>query len=184
MYSKDQLESQLKSHAKSAMFERDFVFAFNKYLGEKREGATRTYAEKSDWSEYRLTQAFQKKHEAFKVEGDDSKFHKAQWSSFLHDACFFFDLPTIHEQRDMRFKLQKRYDSLFASAWMPPLQTRRDLVLWACEAKNAYMQERNAPDEVLEDCANYNGLLRKYGPKYDTLKPKLGHVRGLFEGEE
>jgi hypothetical protein len=49
MFSKDQLEAQLKSHAKSAIFERDFVNAFNKHLTEKREGANKTYAEKKDW---------------------------------------------------------------------------------------------------------------------------------------
>jgi hypothetical protein len=36
-----------------------FVFAFNKYLGEKREGVSKTYAEKKDWKEYRLTQVFE-----------------------------------------------------------------------------------------------------------------------------
>jgi hypothetical protein len=33
MFTKDQLETQLKGHAKSAIFERDFALAFNKYLG-------------------------------------------------------------------------------------------------------------------------------------------------------
>lgn len=32
MYSKDQLEAQLKGHAKSAIFERDFALAFDKHL--------------------------------------------------------------------------------------------------------------------------------------------------------
>ena len=32
MYSKDQLEEKLKSQAKNAMFERDFLVAFNKYI--------------------------------------------------------------------------------------------------------------------------------------------------------
>ena len=54
MFNKDQLENQLKSHAKSAIFERDFTLAFNRYLTEKREGVNRTYAEKKDWKEYRL----------------------------------------------------------------------------------------------------------------------------------
>jgi len=34
---------------------------------------------------------------------------------------------------------------------------------------------------MMEDCANYGGLLRKYGPDYDILKPKLGSVKGLFD---
>lgn len=179
MFTKDQLENQLKSHAKSAIFQRDFVVAFNKHLAEKREGASKTYAEKQDWREYRLEPAFQRHNEPFVVEGDDAKFHKAKWASFLEDAAFYFDLPTVSEQREMRFKLQKRYDELMPSA--PPLQSRRDLVLWTCEARNAYLQERNAPEETLEDCGNYSLLLRKYGPDYDALKPKLGYVRGLFD---
>ena len=43
MYTKDQLEQQLKSHAKSAIFERDFLLAFNKYLNEKKENAAKSY---------------------------------------------------------------------------------------------------------------------------------------------
>lgn len=182
MFTKDQLESQLKGHAKSAIFERDFVLAFNKYLGEKREGATRTYAEKKDWKEYRLTPAFEVKQVAFTVDGDDAKLHQAKWKSFLLDACYYFDQPNVHEQREMRFKLQHRYDDLFADGMpRPPLESRRDLVQWTCEARNAYMQEHNAPETALEDCANYSNLLKKYGPNYDALKPKLGYVRGLFD---
>ena len=95
MFTKDQLETQLKGQAKSAIFERDFVLAFNKYLGEKREGATRTYAERQDWKDYRLTPAFEHKIKTFTVEGDDTKLHKAKWASFLKDAAFYYDLPTI-----------------------------------------------------------------------------------------
>jgi hypothetical protein len=58
---------------------------------------------------------------AFTVEGDDKKFHIAKWKSFLRDATFYYDIPTIHEQRDMRFKLQSRYDDLFENQWRPPL---------------------------------------------------------------
>ena len=119
MFNKDQLENQLKGHAKSAIFQRDFMLAFNKHLADKREGAAKTYAEKSDWKEYRLQPAFPKHNEPFVVQGDDTKFHKAKWASFLEDAAFYFDLPTLHEQREMRFKLQKRYDELMPGA--PPL---------------------------------------------------------------
>lgn len=117
MFTKDQLETQLKTHAKSAMFERDFVLAFNRHLNEKREGANRTYAEKKDWQEYRLTPAFEQKIKPFEVAGDDAKFHQAKWNSFLKDAAFYLDLPTVQEQRDMRHKLQHRYDNLFEEAW-------------------------------------------------------------------
>lgn len=81
----------------------------------------------------------------------------------------------------MRFKLQHRYDDLFSDQWRAPLQSRRDLVTWVCESRNKYLSEREAPEALLEDCHNYNQLLKKYGPDYDALKGKLGHVRGLFE---
>ena len=181
MFTKDQLETQLKGHAKSAIFERDFVLAFNKNLGQKRDGANSTYAQKKDWSEYRLKQAFEPQIKAFTVEGDDTKFHKAKWTSFLKDAAFYYDLPTLQEQREMRFKLQHRYDDLFADQWRAPLASRRDLITWVCETRNTYLKEREASEELLEDCPNYNQLLKKFGPDYDSLKTKLGHVRGLFE---
>jgi len=181
MFTKDQLESQLRGHAKSAIFERDFVLAFNKYLNEKKEGANKTYSEKKDWQEYRLTPAFESHIQPFTVEGDDAKLHQAKWSSFLKDAAFYYDLPTLQEQREMRFKLQHRYDDLFADQWRAPLQSRRDLITWVCERRNNYLAERDVKEDQLEDCQNYNQLLKKYGPDYEALKGKLGYVRGLFE---
>jgi len=129
-----------------------------------------------------LTPAFESKIKPFTVEGDDTKFHQAKWNSFLKDSAFYIDLPTIQEQRELRFQLQHRYDDLFADSWNAPLQSRRDLLTWTCEQKNAFMQERNAPEGHLDDCSNYGGLLRKYGPDYSSLKGKLGYVRGLFDG--
>lgn len=76
-----------------------------------------------------------------------------------------------------------RYDDLFTESWRPPLGSRRALVQWACERQNEYLNEKGAAAELLDDCHNYNGLLRKYGPNYDLLKGKLGYVRGLFEDE-
>jgi hypothetical protein len=32
------------------------------------------------------------------------------------------------------------------------------------------------------DCENYSALLSVFGPDYSRLKPKLGHIRGLFDG--
>jgi hypothetical protein len=81
----------------------------------------------------------------------------------------------------MRFNLQRRYDDLFAESWNAPLQSRRDLLTWVCEKRNTYLTEKSASEDLLEDCENYGGLLRKYGPDYNALKAKLGHVRGLFD---
>jgi hypothetical protein len=84
----------------------------------------------------------------------------------------------------MKFKLQHRYDDLFADPWAPPLQSRKDLVTWTCEKRNEYLTERAAPESLLEDCKNYAALLRNYGPNYDSLNGKLGHVRGLFDDQQ
>lgn len=81
----------------------------------------------------------------------------------------------------MTFKLQRRYDDLFADSWKAPVQSRRDLLTWVCEQRNNYLNERSAPETMQEDCQNYGGLLRKYGPDYDALKAKLSHIRGLFD---
>ena len=181
MFTKDQLEEQLKVNAKSALFERDFALAFDKYLAEKREGATKTYAEKKDWSEYTLNPSNERAITNFVVKGDDAKLHQAKWKSFLKDAAFYFDQPTLQEQREMKFKLQHRYDDLFADTWAAPLQSRRDLLTWTCEKRNEYLSERQAPEDLLEDCNNYAALLRNHGPNYEPLKAKLGFVRGLFD---
>ena len=43
------------------------------------------------------------------------------------------------------------------------------------------MKSKEAPEDQLENCENYTDLLRKYGPDYEVLKNKLGHIRGLFD---
>lgn len=117
----------------------------------------------------------------FTVEGDDHQLRKAKWASLLKDSAFYFDKPTLQQERDMRFKLQQRYDDLFEEAWRPPLQNRRELVLWSCQKQNEFLEGKGAAEDQLDDCSNYNALLRKYGPNYDLLKHKLGYVRGLFD---
>ena len=73
------------------------------------------------------------------------------------------------------------YDGAGPDGWLACLATSRDLVTWVCEKRNAYLAEKEAPEDLQEDCQNYGGLVRKYGPNYDGLKAKLGHVRGLFD---
>lgn len=181
MYTKDQLEDQLKTTAKSAIFERDFALAFDKYIAEKRNASGKTYAEKQDWSVYTLNPSNERKIVDFTVQGDDAKLHQAKWKAFLKDSAFYLDQPTLQEQREMKFKLQHRYDELFAESWSAPLQSRKDLLTWTCEKRNEYLTEREAPEGLIEDCKNYAALLRNHGPNYEPLKAKLGYVRGLFD---
>ena len=63
-----------------------------------------------------------------------------------------------------------KYDDLFPKVAMKPtLQSRRDLVDWACAAQNAYMTNKGAPEENIMDCTRYQALLDKYGPDYSSL---------------
>ena len=85
----------------------------------------------------------------------------------------------------MRFNVQRKYDDLLEDNYRPPLLNRKDLLVWACEQHNAYLN-KNGPQHhhLYDDCSNYAQLLNKYGPNYDVLKSKLGYVRGLFEDEQ
>jgi len=40
------------------MFERDFMLAFNKYLNEKKDNASKTYAEVTDRYEYTVKESY------------------------------------------------------------------------------------------------------------------------------
>ena len=43
------------------------------------------------------------------------------------------------------------------------------------------MQSKDAPAENMLNCEGYQGLLDRFGPNYDSLKSRLGYVRGLFD---
>ena len=82
----------------------------------------------------------------------------------------------------MRRTIQRKYDDLFVSrSYRPPLTSRRDLVTWACGQYNESLRAKDADENQLIDCENYNVLLKEFGPDYNRLKGKLGYVRGLFD---
>ena len=97
----------------------------------------------------------------------------------MTDCAFYFDSPTLDQERKMKKTLQFRYDEIFPAGWRPALQSRSDLVYWACQSHNDYMKHFGHNDQVW-NCDNQVQLLEKYGPDYTTLKAKLGYVRGLF----
>ena len=80
----------------------------------------------------------------------------------------------------MRTKLMTRYDQVFSPFWIAPLSSRKELLSWVCEQRNAFYTEREKEDQH-KDCSAYTGLLREFGPDYEPLKRKLGFVRGLFD---
>lgn len=137
----------------------------------------KTYAEKVKREDYTNKERACEYPKTFSVAGDD-KCKSKLWESMMRDASFYLDNPGIDEEVKMRRTLQYRYDSLFSTAMRPPLQSRKDLVQWTCAAQNAWMDDKERP-ELKMDCANYSGLLAKFGPNYDSIKQKLGHVKGL-----
>ena len=81
----------------------------------------------------------------------------------------------------MKRTLMTKYDDLFPGVPMKPtLQSRKDLVNWACLQQNAWMQRKEAPESSIMNCEGYQSLLDKYGPNYDSLKSRMGHIKGLF----
>ena len=55
----------------------------------------------------------------------------------MKDCAFYYDAPTIKDESKMKKTLQVKYDDLFPRMVMRPvLQTRKDLVNWACAAQN------------------------------------------------
>lgn len=174
------MEEQLKSQAKAAIFERQFAEQFEKQLNKKRSGQQDLLADKVNRDHYTYLDGYQEV-KPFTVEGDDNNLRIAKWNSLLKDAAFYFDYPTLEQEKKYRSKIQLRYDDLFENTMRFPLQSRRDLLTWACQAKNDHLKQKEADEGLLENCEAYNDLLRKYGPDYDKLKSKLGYVRGLFD---
>jgi hypothetical protein len=80
----------------------------------------------------------------FQIENDDAQQTK-KWQAFMTDCAFYFDRPTLDQERSMKRNLQYKYDDLFADGIQPKLQSRRDLLTWACKAWEADKQART-PD--------------------------------------
>ena len=99
----------------------------------------------------------------------------------MKDCAFYYDLPTMEDEVTMKQTLQKKYDPLFAQGWRPALTSRKDLVTWACKQYNSSLEAREIPEEQHVTCDNYKGLLEEFGPNYNKLRGKLGHIRGLFD---
>ena len=122
----------------------------------------------------------------FTIEGDDANKTK-MWESFMVDCAHYYDKPTLTQEKQMKKDLQYKYDHLFANGIYPRLQSRRDLVTWACyswqDAKKARVPEEE--QEAINDrCEEYTRLIDQYGPNYTTLKQKLGYIKGLFDDRD
>ena len=143
---------RLSGDLKDQIFQQQLMQALARKDQERAN--PKTYAETVDRSKYTKVQSLEYK-KAFTVAGDD-KYKSKKWESMMKDAAFYLDNPQIKDEVEMRKKLQYRYDSLFSTAMRPPLQSRKDLVTWTCQAQNAWMQEKEAPEKMMMDCTNYN----------------------------
>ena len=176
MLDKKQLQNEMTGQVRDEIFNRRFERMIQQRLGLAQYDAQKTYAEKVKREEYTVFEG-RRKPERFQVEGDDS--HKTKkWEALFTDCSFYFDQPTLKQEVEMKKKIQLKYDDLFQEGWRPALQTRKDLVEWACRSHNAYQDEKGI--EVTHNCENPGTLIDKFGPDYDVLKSKLGFVKGLF----
>lgn len=117
----------------------------------------------------------------FKVAGDN-KFKSKKWDALMSDCAFYFDKPTLKDESSMKKTLMTKYDDLFVgTAMKPTLQSRKDLLGWACTAQNSWMTAKDAPEQHMIDCTRYQVMLDKYGPDYSSLKGRVGYIRGLFD---
>lgn len=79
----------------------------------------------------------------------------------------------------MKQKLQTRYTHLFQDGAVPPLDSQKALLVWACEQRGKF-NARNPDQQAEELNCNYEALMNNYGPNRTELKRKLNHIPGLI----
>lgn len=74
----------------------------------------------------------------------------------MKDCAYYYDKPTLLQEKKMKKDLQYKYDDLFEAGIFPRLQTRQTLLQWACKSWQASKQEWQ-PNEIEHDlkCENY-----------------------------
>ena len=106
------------------LFDAEFRREIDRQLSEKKSGsAVETFGKMAKPAPLRPTR--------FVIEGDDSN-QTLKWRYLMKDCAFYFDIPSLEEERSMKSTLQRKYDGLFQPGWRPALTSRRDLMTWAC----------------------------------------------------
>ena len=104
------------------LFEAEFAKEIEKQMAVKQSNKDKSLVEKLG-----KQKADTSRLQRFTVEGDDE--HKTlMWRALMKDSAYYFDVPTIGEEREMRKTLQRKYDQLFTPGWRPSMQSRRDLL--------------------------------------------------------
>lgn len=147
-------------------------------LEEVKNSSEQAYSEKVNKDLYAHIEDVKLKR--FEILGDDTTYRHKMWDSLAKDVAFYFDEPTLRQESRMKKNLQYKYDDLFAEGWRPSMQSRKDLMSWACMQQNAFMNEKEAPADYLWNCDNTKGLIEKFGPDYDSVRAKLGFIKGLY----
>ena len=173
--SRNDFYQELKEKRAEQLFWREFDHELSRILAEKKEGVNQDEFFDSEINKEISTY---KRPKTFVIENDD-KHHTKLWDSMIKDTTYYFDAPIADDKIEIKKKLQFRYDSLFATSWSAPLTNRRELVLWACHQKNNYMKEHG--NEAAVHPCQYPDLIERFGPNYESLKGKLGYLKGLFD---
>ena len=110
------------------LFEAEFAREVNRQLAEKQSTHVQPLTEQLG---IKRADPAGLTAQRFVVPGDDEHKTKA-WSHLMKDCAFYYDVPTLDEERGMKRTLQRKYDNLLVPGWRPPLASRRDLLTWAC----------------------------------------------------
>lgn len=182
MQNREQVEAKLRQETRDQIFNRQLAEVIAQKQKERIDSVNKTYAEQVDASKYTHAKLnLGQDPPSYKIQGDN-KFKTKKWEAMMSDCAFYFDRPSIAEESAMKKTLMTKYDDLFPGVAMKPvLQSRKDLMNWACGAQNSFMADKGAPEENIMDCTRYQALLDKYGPDYTSLKERIGHFKGLFD---
>jgi hypothetical protein len=174
MYNQATHKARLEQHAESMLFEAEFKSEVEKQIALKAASKDKSLVERLG------IKAEVDRDQRFKIQGDD-EHRTLTWKAFMKDCAFYYDVPSMDDENKMKKTLQRKYDDLLPVGWRAPLTTRRDLLTWACSQLNNSFSEKGFPSEELLPCDNYRLLVKMFGPDYEILKPKMGHIRGLFD---
>lgn len=149
-------------------------------LEEVKNAHEQAYADKVNKDDYAHHDDQNVKVKRFEIAGDDTTYRHKMWDSLATDCAFYYDEPYLQQEITMKKKLQYRYDSLFPEGWRPSMQSRNDLMSWACIHQNNFMKEKGASEDMMWNCENPRAMIDKHGPNYDSLRAKLGYIKGLY----
>ena len=175
----DLLAKAISNTERQSEIKRDFDSRVQSYLNEKRENQNKLYAETvENRDNYKNARKLYSAPQQYYAQNDDAH-HTKTWNECLRACAFYYDNPTVEDKKRTLEKLQLKFDPIFADGWTPPLNNRRSLLTWACEQRNQAFE--NSGNEDGKTVCHYHNLLKEYGPDYETVKQKLGFVRGVTD---